>query len=84
MQFGRSVDNAPLSVQDIDVGSEVLYPVSQAKEHVELYSTVDPDAQSLVIGITCDGKASGMEQFTTMKPERQIEGIPCESKKVYT
>ena len=67
MQFGRSVDNAPLSVQDIDVESEVLYPVSQVKEHVELYSTVDPDAQSLFIGFTCGGKASGMEHVTTME-----------------
>ena len=67
MQFGRAVDNAPLCVQDMDVESEVLYPVSQAKEQVELYSTVDSGAQSLLVGLTCGGKASGIEHITTME-----------------
>ena len=69
MQFGRSVDNAPLSVQDIDVESEILYPVSQAKEHVESYSIVELDAQLLFCELRCDGKASGMEHVTTVKQE---------------
>ena len=69
MQFGRSVDNAPLSVQDIDVESEMLYPVSQVKEHVELYSIVELDVQSLLSELRCEGKASGMEHVTTMKQE---------------
>ena len=65
-QLGGAADRAPLSVQDIDVESEVRYPVSQAKEHVELYSKVDPDAQSSFIELRCDGKATGMEHVTTM------------------